>query len=80
MGQPHMAGILQQHKHSTWMQRVLFGRRSCLTLFHMYKNMTKCNVGDDKSITLWKDRWNGSIREETYPYLHSFLMNESTSM
>jgi hypothetical protein len=40
-----------------------------------YKELTAVDIQSGKSVVLWKNNWNSSIRQDIYPHLHSFAKN-----
>jgi hypothetical protein len=54
-----------------------FWWRDWLTLHDKYKELTTVDIQSGKSVILRKDNWNNSIRQDTYPHLHSFAKNQN---
>jgi hypothetical protein len=46
-----------------------------------FKELTTCNIGSGKSISLWTDKWGeDDIAELTYPHLHSFAKEPNSNV
>jgi hypothetical protein len=57
-----------------------FRWRDVLKLFDKYKGMASVMIHDRQSSLLWKDLWNGQVREIQFPELYSFAKNKSISL
>jgi hypothetical protein len=54
-----------------------FWWRDCLSLQDKYKELTSVEIQNGKTVALWKDNWDNSIRQDEYPHLHSFAKNQN---
>jgi hypothetical protein len=51
-----------------------------LRLNVLYRGITKCNVGDGKTVTFWENLWTKEILASKFPILHSFVRNSNSSV
>lgn len=57
-----------------------FWWRDALKLLDKYKGMANVIVADGKTCFLWDDLWNGQVRKQQFPELHSFARNKFISL
>jgi hypothetical protein len=72
--------LREQSTPQTINPKISFWWRDCLTLQDKYKELTAVDIQSGKSVVLWKDNWNNSIRQDIYPHLHSFAKNQNISI
>ena len=57
-----------------------FWWKDVLRLNTIFRDVTRCELGNGSSICFWDDLWADSVLSQTYPRLASFARNEGASM